>query len=210
MKTLAGRLLKPLAILAVAWVSFIEPALAHHPMAGALPQTFAEGFLSGLGHPIIGVDHAAFILAAGFLLALVKGGLWGLGALILGTLAGATLFLGGIALPAAEIGVAMSVILIGGPVLLRSQIDLPLLATCLALAGLLHGQAYAESIFGAEATPLGAYLLGFSLIQLLVGAAAFAVHRRFMTATWMRVASTTFGALVGAVGAAFLVIGAIG
>ena len=210
MNPIAGQRRRHLVILAAALVSFIEPAFAHHPMDGALPGTFTEGFLSGLGHPLIGVDHAAFILAAGFLLALAKGGLWGLGALILGTLAGAALFLGGIALPAAEIGVAFSVCLIGGPVLLRSRVELPVLAACLALAGLLHGQAYAESILGAEATPLGAYLFGFSLIQWLVGAAAFALHRRFMAATWMPAAGAAFGALVGAVGAAFLLLGAAG
>lgn len=210
MTPVAGRRHRHLVILAAALAWFVEPAFAHHPMDGALPETFVEGFLSGLGHPVIGIDHAAFILATGFLLARVKGGLWGLGALILGTLAGAALFLGGIALPAGEIGVALSVILIGALVLARRRIDLPRFAAGLALAGLLHGQAYAESILGAEATPLGAYLFGFSLIQWLVGTAAFAVHRRFMTAAWMRAAGAAFGALVGLVGAGFLLLGAPG
>ena len=50
-------------------------------MDGALPPTFMEGLLSGLGHPLIGVDHAAFIVATGFLLALLKDGLGGVLAL---------------------------------------------------------------------------------------------------------------------------------
>lgn len=45
---------------------------AHHFMEDQLPQTFAQGLLSGLAHPVIGVDHLAFIVAAGFLLALVR------------------------------------------------------------------------------------------------------------------------------------------
>src|SRR4051794_14567406 len=74
MKNLIG-----LALLAAA-----VPAHAHHFMGGALPQTWLEGLLSGLGHPVIGLDHAAFIVAAGFLLARAPGGLWGAAALVLG------------------------------------------------------------------------------------------------------------------------------
>src|ERR1044071_6160591 len=40
-------------------------ASAHHVMGGKMPTTFAEGFLSGLGHPVIGPDHLAFLLAIG-------------------------------------------------------------------------------------------------------------------------------------------------
>ncbi|PKO63289.1 MAG: urease accessory protein UreJ, partial [Betaproteobacteria bacterium HGW-Betaproteobacteria-17] len=35
-------------------------ALAHHPMGGMTPQTLSQGLLSGLGHPVIGLDHLAF------------------------------------------------------------------------------------------------------------------------------------------------------
>jgi urease accessory protein len=34
-----------------------EPAFAHHPMGGLTPATFADGLLSGLGHPVIGLDQ---------------------------------------------------------------------------------------------------------------------------------------------------------
>ena len=47
----------------------IEPALAHHPMGGRMPATFTDGLLSGLGHPIIGLDHLAAVLAIGCLAA---------------------------------------------------------------------------------------------------------------------------------------------
>lgn len=39
---------------------------AHHFMGDQLPQTLTQDFLSGPGHPVIGVHHAAFIFAAGF------------------------------------------------------------------------------------------------------------------------------------------------
>lgn len=53
-------------------------ALAHHAMGGQLPQTFGQGLLSGIGHPVIGVDHFAFVVAVGIVAALA-GHLWGAG-----------------------------------------------------------------------------------------------------------------------------------
>jgi len=77
---------------------------------------------------VIGLDHAAFILAAGFFLALVEGGMWGVPALIGGSLIGATLHLTGFVLPGSEVGVALSVILIGGLVMVEREVKLSLLA----------------------------------------------------------------------------------
>jgi urease accessory protein len=183
-------------------------AHAHHFMGGGLPATFAEGLLSGLGHPLIGLDHAAFIVAAGFFLALAAGGMWGIAALIAGTLAGAALHLAGVGLPGGEAGVALSVILIGALVMARRQIPLAALMGGLAVAGVLHGHAYAETIFGAEPAPLGAYLIGFSLIQLGVAGTAFFAHRRLIAGreAWARRISIVLGAAAGAVGVVFLAI----
>ena len=188
------------------------PAWAHHFMDNALPGTFVEGLLSGLGHPLIGVDHAAFIIATGFLLGRVTGGMWGVAALIAGSLFGAALHLNGIGIVGGEIGVALSVIVAGGLLIGRWQIGLAWLIGGLALAGALHGHAYAEAIFGAEATPLGAYLVGFSLTQLGVAAAAFFAHRRLIAAreAWAGPVSAGLGATAGAVGVVFLAINIAG
>ena len=195
---------------ALATTLMVLPSLAwaHHFMGGELPATFAQGLLSGLGHPVIGLDHAAFVVATGFLLALVKGGMWGVLALVAGSLFGAALHLMGFGLPGGEVGVALSVILIGGLVMARRRIKLSWLSGGLALAGVLHGHAYAESIFGAEAAPLGAYLLGFSLIQLSIAAAALLIHRRLIVTreAWSRRVASGLGAAVGAIGAVFFVI----
>src|SRR5688500_3967144 len=96
-----------------------ELAWAHHFMDDALPKTFVEGLLSGLGHPLIGADHAAFIIASGFLLALVDRGLAGIVALIGGTLTGAAMHLAGMEVPGGEVGIALSVILIGALLVTR-------------------------------------------------------------------------------------------
>jgi urease accessory protein len=181
-------------------------AQAHHFMDDALPKTFMEGLLSGLGHPLIGLDHAAFIVASGFFLALLDRGMIGVLVLIGGTLAGAAMHLLGIDVPGGEVGIALSVILIGALVMARRKIELTWMAAGLAVAGVLHGHAYAESIFGAEPAPLGAYLVGFSLIQLAVASAAYWIHRRIIAAreTWSKPVSVGLGGAVGAVGLAFL------
>jgi len=200
--------MKAFTVAATALAVLPRMAWAHHFMDGGLPETFAQGLLSGLGHPVIGLDHAAFIVAAGFFLASVEGGMWGVLALIVGSLIGASLHLTGFALPGSEVGVALSVILIGGLLMARRRVRLSWLAGGLALAGLLHGYAYAESIFGAEAAPLAAYLIGFSLVQLGIAAAALLLHRRLIAAreAWARLASSGIGAAVGTIGAVFLVI----
>lgn len=206
MKCAAAGKIKALAAAAAALVLLPSLAWAHHFMDDQLPQTLAQGLLSGLGHPVIGVDHAAFIVAAGFLLAPIKGGPWGVLALILGSLLGAALHLAGYSLPAGEAAVALSVILAGGLVMSARRIALTWMAGGLALAGLLHGHAYAESIFGAEPAPLLAYLAGFSLIQLGIAAAALLTHRRLMATSGSRVRrlSGALGAVVGAIGVVFL------
>ncbi len=208
MKTVVRDELKLFAIIVAVLLLLPRLAWGHHFMEGGLPETFAQGFLSGLGHPVIGLDHAAFIVATGFFLALFKGGMWGIVALIVGSLVGAALHLTGYDLPGGEVGVALSVILIGSLVMTRGRIRLSWLASGLALSGLLHGHAYAESIFGAEPTPLGAYLVGFTLVQLGIAAAAFLVHRRLIATreAWTNPVSSALGVAVGMIGVAFLVL----
>ncbi|MET0472193.1 MAG: HupE/UreJ family protein, partial [Xanthobacteraceae bacterium] len=59
------RLLRHAALVVVPLLLMTESASAHHVMGGRTPTTFVEGFLSGLGHPVIGPDHLAFLLAIG-------------------------------------------------------------------------------------------------------------------------------------------------
>src|SRR3954467_5688806 len=63
------------AVLALAAALAAEPALAHHAMGGAMSATFGQGLLSGLGHPIIGLDHLAALVGAGLVAARIRRGL---------------------------------------------------------------------------------------------------------------------------------------
>jgi urease accessory protein len=172
------RLARRAVLAAVPLLLAAAPASAHHVMGGRTPSTFIEGLLSGLAHPVIGPDHLAFLVAIGVVVGV--GGLnRALAALFVAAMAvGVVVHVDGIGVPAAEIMVAISVLLAG--ILIARGRALPAAgwAALFAIAGLLHGYAFGESIFGAETSPLGAYLLGLVIIQGAITVGIAGVARR--------------------------------
>ncbi|MDX2272626.1 MAG: HupE/UreJ family protein [Cyanobacteriota bacterium] len=159
--------------------SWGRAAYAHHPLGGEIPATFAQGFLSGIAHPMIELDHLVFVIAVGLLALLRPRGLWIPMSFVFGTLLGSLGHLQGLEIPGLELGIAGSIVVIGILLALTPPPNLPVLLGLSGLAGLLHGYAYAEAIIGAENTPLLAYLLGFSLTQLLIALLAYGLGRRW-------------------------------
>lgn len=188
-------------------------ALAHHPMDGAVPQTFGTGLLSGLGHPIIGLDHLAFILVVAMLASVLPAGrrIAGAGAFVAATLAGTFLHLGAVGMPFAELAIAFSVLAGGLAVLLmREPRALGLLAG-FAFFGVFHGYAYGESIVGSEAGALVAYLIGFAAIQMaLMTAVILGLERLGAGSALRRNATRAGGALAAAFGAALVALSLAG
>jgi urease accessory protein len=160
-----------------AFILSADPALAHHVMGGRLPSTLAQGFLSGLGHPVIGLDHFAAVAAVGLIAASHRAGAALAVGFVLAMIAGAALHIQGTTVPGAEILVALSVIALGAVMLLRQPIAAGAALGLFAMAGLVHGYALGESIYGAEAAPLYAYLVGLAVIQSAVALAAMNVAR---------------------------------
>jgi urease accessory protein len=163
-----------------------QPASAHHPFGGETPSNFFQGFLSGLGHPIIGFDHFAFIIASGLLGTKFKQGFLIPIAFIMATIAGTGIHLQEIALPYPEIVIAASVIFFGSLLVIKNKtffsynFSIIIIATVAIIAGLFHGYAYGEAIIGAEMNPLVAYLAGFTVIQLFSSFTTFGIAS-FMT-----------------------------
>lgn len=154
-----------------------SPAIAHHATGERLPSNFWEGFMAGLAHPIIGPDHFAFIVSVGLLAAVNRQGMRIPVAFVLAAMAGTGLHLIQLNLPAAEFFISGSVLLFGILLAMKKSPNDWILTGLAAIAGLFHGYAYGESIFGAEMTPLIAYLVGFTVIQLAVAIAAFLVGK---------------------------------
>ena len=201
-----------LLLAAIAVLSVSAPALAHHPMGGTTPSTLMEGLLSGFGHPVLGFDHFAFILAAGLLAAPRTRALLLPIAFVGGSFAGSLLHLQGVDLPGGEFLIAGSVILMGLLLASARRIDDGLFAGLLGLAGLLHGHALAEAIFGAEATPLIAYLGGLAVTEYAISAAVV-IGWRLLAPVWLGALprfSRFAGAGVAAIGAVFLALNVAG
>ena len=190
-------------ILAVPLSLAAFPALAHHMMGGRTPSTFMEGLLSGLGHPVIGLDHLAFLVAIG-----VAVGVFGLNlllpvAFIVAMALGVLLHVNGAGLPGAELVVAASVLVAGGLLAWGRPLPVAAWGALFAVAGLFHGYSLGESIYGADRSALGAYLLGLVVIQsvLAVGVALLVRHYGGrLTSVAPRIA----GALILAVGVVVL------
>lgn len=149
------------------------PASAHHAMDNATPRTWLDGLISGLAHPIIGLDHLAFVLAIGLLAARKRQGLIIPAAFLLASVAGTGLHLRGLEVLAPELLIAVSVLLMGGLLAWPSQPPILVMVGLGAIAGIFHGYAYGEAIAGAEMAPLAAYLAGLTLVQMAIAALTY-------------------------------------
>lgn len=183
------------------------PASAHHAMGGELPAGFLQGFLSGLGHPVIGVDHLAFVVAVGVASAFLTARYTLPALFVAATVVGCLLrSVAGVQLPLIEVAVAGSLLVVGGLLMSGAAMQERAYGVLFAAAGLFHGAAYAMSIIGAEPTPLLAYLAGFSLMQYAIVISAIWLVRSVWQATSSRAVEPRLaGALVAGIGAALTV-----
>ena len=178
------------------------PAFAHHPMGGQTPQSFLNGLLSGLGHPVIGLDHLAAVVGVGILAGLAARGIGPVLAFSAAVIAGVAVHVAGIGLPAGEMLVGLTTLVIGGLVIVRSKLPPLLAASLFALAGLVHGHALGESIVGAEPTPLAAYLLGLFVVQSATAVVAYVATLAFLRQPSRALGVSVAGAVVAVIGAA--------
>ena len=183
-----------------------SPALAHHPLGGELPQTMAHGLLSGIGHPVIGLDHLAFVVAVGVAATLIGRPLLAPLAFVAATVGGTLLHLAAVGLPAVEAMIALSIIAIGMLIIGGRTLPVAAFLALFVVAGLFHGHAYGEAVFGAETSPVLAYLAGFGLTQWLVAVAAGALlgPGRLVARTLDPAAPRLAGAAVAGAGALVL------
>lgn len=173
------------------------PAWAHEQSGQA------AGFVTGMLHPVSGLDHV---------LAMVAVGLWGaqLGAPAIWLLPvtfplvmafGGFLGLLGVPLPGVEVGIAVSAILLGAMVATQSRPPLWLAAALVGFFAVFHGHAHGTELPAGESGLL--YSIGFVIVTGLLHATGIAiglVHR------WRkgRIALRGAGAVVGAAGVFFL------
>lgn len=155
----------------------LPEASAHHFMNNATPATFFEGLLSGLGHPLIGIDHLAILVAVGIGVGAARLSLLTPAVFVAASAVGVALHVLGADVPASQLLVAGSVLAAGLLIAVAVPLRPGTWCTVFALAGVLHGYAFGESVVGAEQTPIWAYLLGLAVVQGLVTTAVAALMR---------------------------------
>jgi urease accessory protein len=163
----------------------------------------AAGFLSGVRHPISGLDHV---------LAMIAVGLWGvqLGAPAIWVLPvafpivmafGGMLGLMGVSLPGIEYGIAASAILLGAAVLFEARPPLTAAAALVGVFAIFHGYAHGTELPPGQSGLL--YSIGFVVATgclHAVGIGIGTVHRWQWGQKFVRVA----GGAVAAAGVFFL------
>ena len=166
-------------------------------------QGQAQGFLTGLRHPISGWDHVLAMIAVGLWGAqLGPPALWMLPVTFPMVMAvGGFLALVGILVPGVELGVAVSALVLGLMVALEAKPKLVVAAVIVGAFAIFHGHAH-----GAE-LPAGqsglAYSIGFVVATgclHLVGIAIGLVHKWPLGRTALRAT----GAAVAAAGITFV------
>jgi urease accessory protein len=192
MKGNATRLALTLAFTALPATAFA------HPQVGSL-----TGFLTGFLHPLTGLDHVIAMMAVGLWGAqLGAPAIWALPVTFPMVMAfGGFLGLVGVPLPYAEIGIALSGVLLGATVMTESRPPLWIATALIAVFAICHGHAH-----GAELPPGTSgltYSIGFVVATGLLHACGIGIgtiHRW----SYGRLALRALGGLICMGGVFFL------
>jgi urease accessory protein len=152
------------ASLAALATLFSTAALAH--VGSHVGDHSHMGFVQGFAHPFSGIDHLLAMVAVGLWASQIGGrALWLLPLTFpAAMLAGAALGLGGVTLPGVEIGITVSVLVLGVAVALTYRPSLAVSLPLIALFAGLHGYAHGTEL-PASASAL-TYCAGFIVSTL--------------------------------------------
>jgi len=161
------------AVAFFATVFFARAALAHDGQAG--------GFLTGLSHPVSGLDHIAAMIAVGLWGSqLRKPAVWVLPvAFPLVMALGAFMALVGLGIPGVEIGIALSAVVLGAMVLMEVTPPLAVSVLFVSVFAVFHGQAHGTELPANQNSLV--YSVGFVVSTGLLHATGIgigAVHSR--------------------------------
>ena len=121
------------------------------------------GFAHGFGHPIGGIDHILAMVAVGIFAANLGGrALWAVPLTFMALMAvGGALGIAGMPLPFVEVGIALSIVVLGLVVAVRYEWPVAAAMTLVGLFAIVHGHAHGTEM-PVDASG-AAYALGFVL-----------------------------------------------
>ncbi|MFG7352218.1 HupE/UreJ family protein [Shewanella oncorhynchi] len=177
-----------LLLLSLCWIA---PVSAHEIHSGG-------GFMSGFNHPVLGFDHLLAMLSVGMLSTQLGGrAIWTVPlAFVTFMLVGGILGLYAIAVPFVEIGIALSVLLLGLAIAFDRQIPLLFAMAFVGVFAIFHGHAHGAEmpelaspvlyalgfLFGTAVIHLGGVMIGLGM-QRMTG------QRNLMRVTGMAIAA---------------------
>jgi urease accessory protein len=191
-----ARLLVPFVLLTA-----LLPTVAYAHITGDMGHDFMAGFT----HPVSGLDHLLSMLAVGIISTQLKNtyAIWTLPATFVCVMAlGGAMGMLGLHMAGAEIGIALSVMLLGASILFGSRLPSAVIYTLVAVFAVCHGYAHgAEMPAHSEAL---IFAIGFMITTaaihvagILIGLSSFRISRG---ADYLRLAG---GAMAG-IGAVFV------
>ena len=186
------------ALLALPLFTLLSPLVLAHTEEGVV-----GGFISGFLHPIYGPDHVVAMVAVGLWGAFLRNpAIWLLPVVFPLVMAfGGALGVIGVPLPAVEIGIASSAIVLGLMVLLAVRPPLWVAAVLVGAFGIFHGHAHGTELPDAS-NPLS-YAIGFVLATGLMHLAGIAFGV-LADSPRGRLAVRSVGGLISASGLYFL------
>ena len=144
-------MIKRIILAFTAFAATAAPAFAH------LNPEEHGSFMSGLSHPLFGLDHILVMVAVGLWAAQIGGkALWGVPLAFVTTMAiGFGLALAGIGLPFVEPAILASVVALGLLVAMAVKLDTVMSAAIVAVFALFHGHAHGGELGSAGALQFG-------------------------------------------------------
>ena len=180
-------------------------AFAHHSLGGMPMVTFADGLLSGVGHPLLGFDHLFFVALVGIAAIYTKQRFTSPMVYIVAMLFGCYAMSTGIGLPAKEVIIGLFLLTLGAVVLSDKALSLLPAIAIFAGFGLFHGSAFGDALASQEAGIGGqvliGYLVGLSAIQYAIAlGAGWLVANVLGALTAQAIQARLAGAVVAGVG----------
>ena len=180
-------------------------AFAHHSLGGMPMVTFADGLLSGVGHPLLGFDHLFFVALVGIAAIYTKQRFTSPMVYIVAMLFGCYAISTGIGLPAKEVIIGLFLLTLGAVVLSDKALSLLPAIAIFAGFGLFHGSAFGDALASQEAGIGGqvliGYLVGLSAIQYAIAlGAGWLVAKVLGALTARAIQARLAGAVVAGVG----------
>ncbi|PPR79669.1 MAG: hypothetical protein CFH01_00253 [Alphaproteobacteria bacterium MarineAlpha2_Bin1] len=153
---------------------------AHHFIEGEVPRNLLQGLISGIAHPVIGLDHLFFLIFTSLIVYFIFKKNFFIFLFIFSTILGSFISIFNISFPLLELSIIVSILLVGFSFFIYKSIPSFVILISFIIFGILHGSAYGKTIIDASVQIQISYILGFTLIQFIICLLSFSLVKLFV------------------------------